>query len=146
MPLTIRQANENDFSVILALIQEFAVFQKTPEKVYVTLDQMKEDKDVFRCKVAEVDGVIVGFATYFFAYYSWSGKAVYLDDLYVQEKFRAQNIGVSLLKEIIDTARNEKCKKVRWQVSSWNENAIGFYEKMGAVIDRIEINCDLSLQ
>jgi diamine N-acetyltransferase len=70
---------------------------------------------------------------------------MYLDDLYVREAYRKQSVGKKLLDEVIGLALREQCKKLRWQVSGWNSNAIAFYEKMGAMIDRTEINCDLVL-
>jgi GNAT superfamily N-acetyltransferase len=146
MNITIRKADQKDFPGILSLIKEFALFQKAPGKVTITLEQMENEKDYFQCFVAETGGhTIIGFASYFFAYYSWTGKALYLDDLYVTELYRRQKIGARLLNTIIDLAKKEQCKKLRWQVSSWNENAIGFYKKLGASIDDVEINCDLDL-
>lgn len=145
METTIRQAGEGDYPQVLALIKEFSRFQGVPEKVTLTIEQMREDKDLFRCFLAESDGEVVGFASFFFAYYSWTGKALYLDDLYVREAFRKQGIGRRLLESVIDLAQNERCRKVRWQVSKWNTHAIGFYQSMGATIDDVEINCDLVL-
>lgn len=146
MNVTIRQASRQDFPVILSLIKEFSIFQKTPEKVTVTLEQMMADEDIFNCLVAESDDKeIVGFATFFFTYYSWSGKGLYLDDLYVKETCRKQAVGKKLLDKIIEIAKEENCKRVRWLVSGWNKDAIDFYKKMGAVIDSTDINCDLLL-
>jgi GNAT superfamily N-acetyltransferase len=146
MKIIIRKAAEPDFEAILLLIKEFAIFQKTPDKVSITLDEMIENGSLFQCFVAETaDKNIVGFASFFFAYYSWSGKAIYLDDLYVIHSFRKQGIGKMLLQQIIELAKNSACKKVRWQVSKWNSNAIEFYQKMSAAIDETEINCDLAL-
>lgn len=146
MNITIRKAAENDFGDILSLLKAFASFQKTPHKVRTTVEQMKKDKEIFQCLVAETeDQVIIGFATFFFAYYSWTGKALYLDDLYVSEPCRGQKIGSKLLEEIIKLAKSSGCKKMRWQVSTWNQHAIEFYKKLGASIDEVEINCDLEL-
>ncbi|MGZ8551500.1 MAG: N-acetyltransferase family protein [Chitinophagaceae bacterium] len=143
---TIREANENDFPAIHSLILEFAAFQKSSEKVSVTVEQMKKDKGLFRCLVAETaEKEIIGFASYFFAYYSWSGKAVYLDDLYVTQTHRKKGVGAALLNGIIDIGRKNNCIKVRWQVSNWNKNGIDFYKRMGAEIDEVEINCDFVL-
>lgn len=142
---TIRKATEEDFELILNLIKEFSVFINTPEKVSITLEQMIQDKNYFQCMVAVDEGKIVGFATYFFAYYSWIGKSIYLDDLYVIEEFRGKGIGADLFDAIITIARDESCKKVRWQVSNWNSKAIAFYKSRGAVIDDVEMNCDLIL-
>lgn len=146
MDVIIRSADEEDFGEVLSLMKEFSVFQKTPEKVTITLPQMILDKDIFRCLVAETpDKKIVGFATYFFAYYSWSGKAIYLDDLYVKQDYQKNAIGKKLLETTIQFAKDAHCTKLRWQVSKWNENAIGFYKSIGAHIDETDINCDLFL-
>ena len=146
MPIAIREANEKDFTSILELLKEFSVFQGTPEKLTISLAQMLENKELFLCFIAETDNrEIVGLASCFFAFYSWTGKALYLDDLYVKELFRNQGIGRNLLDRVIQHAKTEKCRKVRWQVSKWNTNAIEFYKSMGAVIDEVEINCELVL-
>ncbi len=145
MDTIIRKAVESDFEEIYDLIKQFAIFIKTPEKVSTTPEQMKLDKDYFQCLVAVEAGRIIGFATYFFAYYSWTGKAIYLDDLYVIEECRGRNIGTKLMDSVFEIARKENCTKVRWQVSNWNSKAIEFYKKRGAVIDDIEINCDMKL-
>jgi len=127
------------------LLKEFTTFQKTPEKLFVTEDQMKEDKDLFQCFVAEdtTSNKIVGYACFSIIYYSWRGKALYLDDLYVKETYRGHNIGSMLMNSVITLAKEANCKKMRWQVSKWNTNAQTFYKKLGAVIDEVEINCDL---
>lgn len=144
MSVIIRRGTSEDFSSVFALIKEFAHFQKTPEKVLNTVAQMLEEKELFQCFVAEDEGKgIVGFASFFFAYYSWSGKALYLDDLYVKESYRGSSIGTGLLQAVIAFAKEQHCKKLRWQVSNWNKPAIEFYKKMGAAIDEVEINCDL---
>jgi diamine N-acetyltransferase len=146
MNFVIRKGTTSDFTAIFKLIQEFSIFQKTPEKVTITLEQMMKNKEIFQCLVVENnDTEIIGFATFFMAYYSWSGKALYLDDLYVKQKFRGHQIGTQLLDKLIDYAKSENCKKIRWQVSNWNTSAIEFYKKMGAEIDNTEINCDLYL-
>lgn len=146
MKVIIREASKEDYPAIILLIKEFAEFQRTPEKVTITAEQMNRDKELFKCFVAELENKeIIGFASWFFAYYSWSGKALYLDDLYVKKEFRTLGLGKRLLTAVLDVARKEECKKVRWQVSKWNTNAISFYKKIGATVDDVEINCDYSL-
>ena len=146
MDINIRPANEMDFPEIFSLITEFSVFQGTPEKVSITVEQMQENKELFNCLVAETkDKHIIGFASFFFAYYSWSGKALYLDDLYVKETFRNQAIGKMLFDAVLLYAKKNHCNKMRWLVSKWNTNAIGFYKSIGANIDETELTCDLTL-
>jgi Sortase and related acyltransferases len=147
MHVTIRKAVEADFPAIIALIREFAKFQKTPDRVHNSVEQMQADKDLFICFVAEdAQQQIVGYAACFFAYYTWWGRNLYLDDLYVKESARGYNIGTKLLYTVIDHAKASHCKKLRWQVSNWNTPAIRFYKKMGAWIDDVELNCHLELK
>lgn len=142
MNINIRKATENDFPAILSLIKELAAFEKAPEKVTNTVELMRREKEFFHCYVAENQNQeIVGMALYFFAYYTWVGKSLYLDDLYVKESFRKHKIGSSLLGKVFETARDEDCKRVRWQVLNWNENAIQMYNRSGAEIDDEWLNC-----
>lgn len=143
MNITIRKAAEKDFELILALVKDLAIFQNALEKVTNTVEQMTAEKELFKCLVAENEqNEIVAIASYFFAYYTWVGKALYLDDLYVKESFRGQKIGSKLLSEIFEIAKKENCKRVRWQVSDWNKQALEFYKKCGAEIDHECCNCD----
>jgi len=147
MQVHIRKGATTDFDGILSLVKELAVFQGSPELVTNTVSQMKEEKDFFQCLVAEQDnGEIVGIATWFFAYYSWVGKSLYLDDLVVKESYRGQKIGSRLLEALFDIANKENCKRVRWQVSDWNTTAIDFYKKCGAHIEYEPCNCDFDVQ
>ena len=141
--MKIRKANENDFTSILELIKGLAKYEKAASKVTNTVEQMKQEQNFFAAFVAEIEHKeIVGFALYFFAYYTWVGKSLYLDDIYVKEAYRRKKIGTKLLKKIFETARNEKCNRVRWQVLNWNTNAIEMYKKAGAKIDAEWLNCD----
>lgn len=143
MKYTIRKATEKDFEAILGLIKELAAFEHASEQVTNTVEQMKAEQDLFSCFVVEqADGTIIGMALYYFVYYTWVGKSLYLDDLYVQQAYRGQGIGSALLDELFKVAKMQNCKRVRWQVLDWNEPAIQFYKKVGATIDGEWCNCD----
>ena len=142
MNYKIRIATEKDFPSILLLIRELAAFEKAPEKVTNSVEMMKKEKDLFHCFVAETEkGEIIGMALYFFAYYTWVGKSLYLDDIYVKESFRKHRIGTALLSKVFEVANEENCKRVRWQVLNWNKPAIQMYNKCGAEIDDEWLNC-----
>ena len=144
MSINIRIATEKDFGEIHALNVEFSHFIKTPEKFKISIEQMKEEQEHFRILVAEKEnGEIIGFATTFIAWFSWTGKSLYLDDLYIIEKYRGNGLGSKLIDEVIAMAKQENCKKVKWMVSKWNKHAIEFYKKKAAEIDDVEISCDL---
>jgi GNAT superfamily N-acetyltransferase len=143
MEISIRQGTEGDFPAILSLIKELAEYERAPDKVTNTVEQMKQEKDLFRCFVAETEtGEIAGMALYFLAYFTWVGKSLYLEDIYVKEPFRQHRIGSALLRKVFEVARAERCKRVRWQVLEWNEPAIAFYRKCGAELDGEWINCN----
>jgi GNAT superfamily N-acetyltransferase len=144
MNITIRKADESDFDSIFSLVYELAVFQGTPERVINSVAQMKEEQSFFQCFVAETESKeIVGMASFFFAYYTWVGKSLYLDDLYVKQSHRGQKIGSKLLDAIFDMAAINNCKRVRWLVSEWNQPAITFYKSLGAEIDEEAWVCDV---
>ncbi len=143
MNITIRNTEEKDFPQIIALIKELAKFEKAEDQVTNTVDQMLDEKDFFKCFVAETDnGEVIGMALYYFVYYTWVGKSLYLDDLYIKPSFRGKKVGSKLLQKLFDVAKVENCKRVRWQVLDWNEPAIKLYKKMGAKLDSEWYNCD----
>ena len=146
MDIKIEKAKTSDFKFIHALINEFSDFQNSRDRVSVTVDMMIEQKSFFNCYIARDPlDQIIGYTNYSIIYYSWVGKSIYLDDLYVIPSFRGKGIGKMLMNKVFDIAKNEKCNRVRWQVSKWNSKAIEFYGKIGAYIDDTELNCDLIL-
>ena len=146
MNITIREIKADDFTGLIKLFTEFATFEKTPEKMANTVDRMTVEQEFFNGFVALNDSEeIVGYVTHFFAYYTWIGKSLYMDDLYVKEDFRGHCIGTELINKVIEYAKTTNCQKVKWQVSEWNKPAIEFYKSLGASIDSVESNCDLLL-
>jgi len=142
MTITIRKATEKDFPVILTLIKELAEYERDLEKVTNSVSLMIEEQEHFSCFVAVTEhNEIIGMAIYFFAYYTWVGKSLYLEDIYVKEQYRRYRVGSSLLRKVFDVARKENCKRVRWQVLDWNTSAIEFYKKSGAEINNNWLNC-----
>jgi GNAT superfamily N-acetyltransferase len=146
MDVKIRSSEEADFILLLGLFKEFAAFEKQSDSVTNSVDRIIREKDFLNCFVAETsDKRIVGYATYFFTYYTWIGKCLYMDDLYVKPELRAKGIGKRLMNRVIEFAKSSNCHKLRWQVSNWNKPAVEFYNSLGAKIDDIERNCDLVL-
>jgi len=144
MTVNIRKIEHSDFAELINLFKEFALFEKLPDKMTNSVEQMLEEKEYITGFVAVNDkNKIVGYATYFFGYYTWIGKSLYMDDLYVCPDFRGVGVGTKLINAVITFAKAENCKKLRWQVSEWNQPAIDFYKNLGANINTVESNCDL---
>lgn len=145
MEYTVREATEEDFPAILSLIKELAEYERSPDKVTNSVEQMKQEKELFRCLVAESEEKeIVGMALYFFAYFTWVGKSLYLEDIIVTQAWRQHKIGTTLLARVMEAAREENCKRVRWQVLNWNESAINFYKKCNAELSDEWLNCTIN--
>ena len=146
MSINIRNIEVGDFPGLINLFQEFALFQKEPEKMFNSVTQMEADQELVKGFVAETNkGEIVGYVTCFFTYHTWSGKSLYMDDLYVQESYRSSGIGSQLINKVIEKAKINHCKSLRWQVSEWNQSAITFYRDLGATVNSTESNCVLVL-
>jgi ribosomal protein S18 acetylase RimI-like enzyme len=143
--IKIERIAEKDFETLNSLFKEFAAFEKLPEMMTNTVEQMKNEKDFFNGFVVKEENDILGYVTFFFAYYTWAGKSLYMDDLYIRQEYRGQGLGTMLIKNVISFAKEHQCNKLRWQVSNWNEPAIKFYESLGAKINHVEINCDINL-
>ncbi len=142
----IRPAVEADFPRLVELFRDFSVFEHQPEKMINSIPRMMDEKNYFNAFVAETsDHLIVGYATWFYCYFTWTGKSLYMDDLYVVPEYRGKGIGTLLIGQVKDLAKSTGCYKMRWQVSCWNAPAIGFYKKLGAEINQVDQNCDLIL-
>ena len=143
----IRKGTKQDLSSVLDLIHELALFEKAPEQVTNSVNDMEEDgfgkNPVFNFYVAELNNKIIGIAVYFIKYSTWKGKGLYLDDLFVTEKFRGKGIGKKLFDIIIEEAKKINAKQLHWQVLDWNTPAIDFYKKYGATIDAEWLDCKL---
>ena len=136
--MIIRKATKNDMPSVLELIQELATFEKEPDAVVVTVDDLVRDgfsaNPLFQCFVAEVDGEIIGMALYYYRYSTWKGKTIHLEDLIVKESKRGTGAGFALYKEIIKQGKAENVRRIEWNVLDWNTPAIDFYEKSGAKV------------
>lgn len=136
--MIIRKATKYDMSSVLELIQELAIFEKEPNAVVVTVNDLIRDgfseNPLFQCFVAEVDNEIIGMALYYYRYSTWKGKTIHLEDLIVKENKRGIGAGFALYKEIIKQGKAENVRRIEWNVLDWNTPAIDFYEKSGAKV------------
>lgn len=139
----IRAAERKDAAAILGLIKELAAYEKEPDAVIVTAAQLENDlfnEQICQSLVVEVESEIIGFALYYFAYSTWKGKCLYLEDFYLKPESRRLGWGLKLFQKVRDIAIQEEVKRMDWQVLEWNTPAIEFYKKVGANLDPTWIN------
>lgn len=143
--MIIRPIEQRDYNSLEKLFLEFAEFEKLPDLMTNSAKQMENEKEFLKGFVVEnKNNEVIAYVTYFFAYFTWVGKSLYMDDLYVTQKYRGTGIGTKLINKVIEKAKDEKCARLRWQVSEWNKPAIQFYKSLGAKISPIESNCDMN--
>jgi len=150
MNINIRRAVKEDCPRLLELIKELALYEKAPDEVTVTLEHFAESgfgKDpVWWTFVAEVDGIVQGFALYYIRYSTWKGQAMYLEDILVTESMRGHKIGTLLFERLIEEAKEKKFNRIIWQVLDWNEPAINFYKRYNAAFDSEWLNCSIYIK
>jgi GNAT superfamily N-acetyltransferase len=147
MEINIRRTVKEDCPRLLELVKELATYERAPNEVTVTLEHFAESgfgkNPVWWAFVAEVDGIIAGFALYYVRYSTWKGQAMYLEDILVTNSMRGKGIGKLLFDRLIEEAKEKKFHRIVWQVLEWNDPAINFYKKYNADFDSEWVNCSM---
>lgn len=149
MSINIRKAEKEDLPEVLEMIKELAVYEKAPDEVTVTLEELREDgfgeKPVYEVYIAEEDRIVKGMAFFFYSYSTWKGKCIYLEDIIVKEQYRGKGIGEKLFDALIERCKQDNANRLMWQVLDWNTQAIEFYrKKYDAEVDAGWLNCKLT--
>ncbi len=137
MSATIRPARPGDESDILRLIQALADYEREPDAVHTTVEELRahlfaEAPRVF-AHVAEQDEHVVGIAVWFLNFSTWTGRhGIYLEDLYVDPGVRGSGVAHGLVRALAAEARAQGYARMDWAVLDWNEPAKAFYRRLGA--------------
>jgi len=136
--LQIRAAGAADVPLILAFIKKLAAYEKLSHEVVANEGLLKEtlfgERPTAEVAIAFLDDRPAGFVLFFHNYSTFLGRpGIYIEDLFVEESYRRRGIGRALLLYVARLARERRCGRLEWSVLDWNEPAIRFYEKLGAV-------------
>lgn len=149
MELFLREAKVADCKDLLFLIEQLAIYEKAPDAVTNTIEQLEMDgfgpSPLFDAFVVELENKVIGFALTYYRYSTWKGKTLYLEDLFVMEEKRGIGAGKLLFERCIQHAKNNQCKRMSWQVLDWNTPSIEFYKQYGTYIDTEWYNCSLEI-
>jgi GNAT superfamily N-acetyltransferase len=133
----LRRARRGDEDAILDCIRRLAEYEKEPEAVQTTPDDLRQalfgpSASVF-AHVVEKSGQIVAIAVWFLNYSTWTGcHGIYLEDLFVRESERRHGYGRALLKALAAVCAERGYRRLEWSVLDWNEPSIRFYRSIGA--------------
>ena len=136
--LQIRPALVQDIPLLLSLVGELAEFEKLAHEAVATHEDF--ERELFgsnksaEAVIAEYEGATVGFALFFTNFSTFLGKrGLYLEDLFVRPAFRSRGFGEALFRHLASLAVARGCGRFEWSVLDWNENALRFYRRLGAV-------------
>jgi GNAT superfamily N-acetyltransferase len=137
--MTIRAAQPRDVPQILQLIRDLAEFEREPDAVTGTEEMLHdvlftEHPKVFAFVVDGAEpGELAAIAVWYLTYSTWTGvHGIHLEDLYVRPEYRRHGYGRALLGRLASECVQQGWARLEWDVLAWNENAIGFYESLGA--------------
>ena len=136
MNFTLRLAEKTDMESVLNLITELAVFEKEPDAVDISVDDLIRDgfsnQPKFRVFVAEQENAIIGIALFYERFSTWKGRTLHLEDLIVTKSKQKIGAGKALYTAVLKYAYDHNFNRVAWEVIDWNSNAIDFYKSTGA--------------
>jgi GNAT superfamily N-acetyltransferase len=136
--LRITPAESADAPLIVALVRELAHYERLLDTVRIAPADLQRDlfgpRAFAEAVVARVGDEPVGFALWFHNYSTFEGRpGLYLEDLFVRPAFRGRGYGEALLRHLARLAVERGCARFEWSVLDWNEPALAFYRKLGAV-------------
>jgi len=140
MDLTIGNIIPTDVSDVIALIREFAAFEDLSDFCEVTEQTLTEaifgEKAVADGLIARDSETPIGYAIFYPNFASFRGqRGLYLEDIYVQDKYRGQGVGEAMIREVARIGASRGFERLDLLVLDWNAPALKFYEKLGAVRD-----------
>lgn len=134
----IRPAERGDVPVLLQLVRELAAYEREPDAVVATEDDLAAALFTDGAASAHValdgDGQVVGFALWYVTFSTWTGRpGLWLEDLFVRPSSRGSGLGKALLQTLAAVCVERGYPRFEWWVLDWNEPARGFYRSLGAV-------------
>ncbi|MEP7343509.1 MAG: GNAT family N-acetyltransferase [Acidobacteriota bacterium] len=135
--VTIRRAKPSDGDAFIRLVIGLADYESLPPPDAAGQQRLLEDafgqRKRFDLLLAEVGGQAVGYAVIFETYSTFLARPkLYLEDLFVNPKFRGCGAGLALFNACAQEAVQRGCARMQWTVLDWNDPAISFYQRLGA--------------
>lgn len=134
----IRRAERTDGPALLELVDALADYERLARPDAAARRRLLRDgfeaaPPLFQSYLVELDGRAVAYAITFRTYSSFLARpSLYLEDVFVLPAHRGHGIGRAVLRFLAREAVREGCGRMEWMVLTWNELALGFYDRLGA--------------
>jgi GNAT superfamily N-acetyltransferase len=132
----IRDALREDAATIVGFLEALAAHDGHESDCRMTVDDVSrygfDETRHFDVLIAEVDGTAAGMALYYPAFSTWDAKpTLFLNDLFVDDRFRGFGLGRRLLSALARIALERGYSRLDWQVLRI-ARAVDFYRAIGA--------------
>ena len=139
--IRIEPAKPGDAGLVLQFIKGLADYERLSDDVVATEDNIHESLFGSNANAeayfAFYENEAVACAVFCQHYSTYSGRSsLYLEDIFVLSEWRAHGVGRELMAYGAGLAQARGYTRMEWSVLDWNEQAIGFYENLGA--ERLE--------
>eukprot|EP00117_Sycon_ciliatum_P039875 scpid49679/ scgid29395/ Diamine acetyltransferase 2; Polyamine N-acetyltransferase 2; Spermidine/spermine N(1)-acetyltransferase 2; Thialysine N-epsilon-acetyltransferase len=152
----IRETTAEDMPTLRSLIEAFLPFVSNApgDAVNITVEDLVRDgfgdKPCFTCLFLEVleDGKppqVAGYTLYYFAYSTWSGRVLFMEDIFVLPEHHRKGFGKFILKHLAKIALDNKCERLSWQGIK-ERDCTHFYNAVGAGCNSAWSNFKLDVQ
>ena len=136
--ISLRPATRADIPQILAFIAGLAEYEKLAHEAVATPALLEQHlfgpRPAAEVVIADVVGQPAGFALFFTSFSTFLGQpGLYLEDLFVLPHHRGLGLGKRLMVHLAQLAVSRGYGRFEWSVLDWNEPAIRFYRRLGAV-------------
>ncbi len=137
MEIEIRLAKPEDLASIIALMEEHARYEHakfSAEGLVLKLERaMNGKRPRLSIYVAEIQQQIVAYCAVTLEFSTWqASEYLHLDCLYTVSEWRGYRIGANMFARAVSFAREMNVSEIQWQTPDWNEDAIRFYQRLGA--------------
>lgn len=134
----IKSATQADVPIIFSFVKKLARYERLSHEVVATEELLRENlfgkRRTAEVAIGYLDAKPVGFVLFFYNYSTFLGKpGLYIEDLFVDEEYRGRGYGRALLLHVARLAKERDCGRLEWSVLDWNQSAIDFYKKLGAL-------------
>ena len=134
---TLRAITPADIPTLHRLMRDFALHEMAQDRFKVTEARLHEalfsPNPAISSVLADSDGMTVGFSLWFFFFGTFSGRyGLWVENLYVEERYRGIGIGLALFRHMARIAVEKDCVAMQWEVNKWNRQAVEFYDRIGS--------------